>query len=266
MKLSVLLENSYLVLIFSALLLIGNANLWDYKLSHEFPYGYLASDAFQHQARAEAIKDAGNFRFEANYISHGFENAVGRYPPIIYHLAVIFSYLTKLEVYDSIYFIVFFLASLSAIIMYFVIKGLNKNVALLSLPLSLLIFSSPNYIGFTWGHWPSMLGQFFLIALGETAGGDQDLADAVLFERPMFDDGVDGFLLGFLDEPAGVDDDHLGARGIGGQLEAVLRQCPQHHLAVHLVFGAAEVDEADGGCAGRGAQLLGRLWRHGLSV
>src|SRR3989338_2604363 len=165
MKLSVLLENSYLVLIFSALLLIGNANLWDYKLSHEFPYGYLASDAFQHQARAEAIKDAGNFRFEANYISHGFENAVGRYPPIIYHLAVIFSYLTKLEVYDSIYFIVFFIASLSAIIMYFVIKGLNKNVALLSLPLSLLIFSSPNYIGFTWGHWPSMLGQFFLIAL-----------------------------------------------------------------------------------------------------
>src|SRR3989338_6622950 len=165
MKLSDFFENSYLILIFSVLLLIGNANLWDNELKHDFPYGYLASDAFQHQVRAEAIKDAGNFRLEANYISRSFENAVGRYPPVIYHLAVIFSYLTKLEVYDSIYFIVFFLASLSAIIMYFVIKGLNKNVALLSLPLSLLIFSSPNYIGFTWGHWPSMLGQFFLIAL-----------------------------------------------------------------------------------------------------
>ena len=165
MKLSDFFENSYLILIFSVLLLIGNANLWDNELKHDFPYGYLASDAFQHQVRAEAIKDAGNFRLEANYISRSFENAVGRYPPVIYHLAVIFSYLTKLEVYDSIYFIVFFLASLSAIMMYLVIKGMSKNAALLSLPLSLLVFAGPAYIGFTWGHWPSIVAQFFLVAL-----------------------------------------------------------------------------------------------------
>lgn len=165
MKLSALLENAYLISIFSILLLIGNANLWDHKLAHDFPYGYLASDAFQHQVRAEAIKDAGNFRYEANYISRSFENAVGRYPPLIYHLAVIFSYLTGLEVYDTIYFIVFFLASISAMIMYLVIKGVNKSVALLALPLSILIFIGPNYIGFTWGHWPSIVAQVFLIAL-----------------------------------------------------------------------------------------------------
>lgn len=165
MKLSDFLERIYLILIFSVLLLIGNANLWDYKLSHEFPFGYMASDAFQHQIRAEAIKDAGNFRFEANYISRSFENAVGRYPPVMYHLAVVFSYLAGLEVYDSIYFIVFFLASLSAIIMYLVIKGVNKNAALLSLPLSLLVFASPAYIGFTWGHWPSIVAQFFLTTI-----------------------------------------------------------------------------------------------------
>src|SRR3989344_5564269 len=111
MKISGLLENAYLILVFSILLSIGNANLWNHRLSHDFPYGYLASDAFQHQVRAEAIKDAGNFRYEAKYISQGFENVVGRYPPLIYHLGIMFSYSTGLEVYDAIYFIVFFFAS-----------------------------------------------------------------------------------------------------------------------------------------------------------
>lgn len=165
MKLSNLLEIGYLILVFSILLFIGPANLMDHKLSHGFPFGYLASDTFQHQIRAEAIKDDGNFRYEAKYISHGFENVVGRYPPIIYHLAVILSYSTDLEVYDTIYFIVFFLGSLSAIIMYLIIKGINRNVAILSLPLSLMIFTGPNYVAFTWGHWPSIVGQFFLLAL-----------------------------------------------------------------------------------------------------
>src|SRR3989338_9922551 len=111
------IEKAALAAAFLLFLYMGPGALLGHGISHDYPFGYLASDAFQHQTRAEAIKDAGNFRYEANYISHGFENAVGRYPPIIYHLAVILSYLTKLEVYDSIYFIVFFLASLSAIIM-----------------------------------------------------------------------------------------------------------------------------------------------------
>ena len=124
-----LLEKIFLILIFSILLYTGYSNLVDHSLKHNFPYGYLASDAFQHQIRAEAIKDAGNFRYEAPYISMGFEKVVGRYPPVIYHLSVIFSYLTGLEVYDSIYFIVFFLGSLAAIIMYLIIKNFNKNIA-----------------------------------------------------------------------------------------------------------------------------------------
>src|SRR3989339_152369 len=128
MKVSSLFEYIFLILIFSILLFIGNANLWGNQLNHDFPFGYLASDAFQHQVRAEAIKDAGNFKFESPYISHGFEDAVGRYPPLIYHLGVILSYSTGLEVYDTTYFVLFFLASLAPIIMYFVIKEINKNV------------------------------------------------------------------------------------------------------------------------------------------
>ena len=142
---------------------MGPGNFFDHKIRHEFPYGYYASDAFQHQVRAEAIKDAGNFRYEATYISKGFENVVGRYPPVIYHLAVILSHLSGLETYDSIYFIALFFPIIAVFILYFIISNFNKNVAIISLPFSLLIYSYPINTGLTWGHWPSILSQSFLI-------------------------------------------------------------------------------------------------------
>lgn len=134
-------------------------------LSHEFPYGYLASDAFQHQTRAESIKDAGNYRNEASYIVMGIENAVGYYPPVLYHLSVMLSHSSGLEVYDAIYFIVFLFAAMASLLMYIVIRQFNRNIAIISLPLSLLVFSGGLYSGFTWGHWPTLLSQFFLICV-----------------------------------------------------------------------------------------------------
>ena len=162
-KIKLNLEKFFLILFFAILLFIGPGNMFGQRISHDFPYGYFASDTFQHQTRAEAIKDAGNFRYEAPYISLGFEKAVGRYPPIIYHISVIFSYLTGLEVYDSIYFLVFFFAIFGILVMYLIIRDFNRDVALMSLPLTMLVFSSPLSIGFLWGHWPSLLSQFFLI-------------------------------------------------------------------------------------------------------
>jgi len=159
------LEKIILLVFFAVILFLGPGILFDHKIKHEFPFAYGASDAFQHQIRAEAIKDAGNFRYEATYISKGIENVVGRYPPIIYHLAVMMSYATGIEVYDSIYFIVTFFAIIATFIMYFIIKDFNKTVALLSLPLSILIFSFPPSLGFLWGHWPSLLSQSFLVLL-----------------------------------------------------------------------------------------------------
>jgi hypothetical protein len=159
------LEKIILLVFFSVMLLIGPGVLFDHKIKHDFPFGYGASDAFQHQTRAESIKDMGNFKYEAAYISKGFENAIGRYPPALYHIAVILSYASGLEVYDSIYFLVIFFAIIASTIMFFVIKNFNKSVALLSLPLSLLIFTYPVSMGLYWGHWPSLLAQSFMVLL-----------------------------------------------------------------------------------------------------
>ena len=157
------IEKIILAIFFLVILFLGPGVLFDHKIKHDFPFAYGASDAFQHQIRAEAIKDMGNFRYEASYISKGFEGTVGVYPPALYHLAAILSYAAGIEVYDAIYFIVTFFAIIAALIVYFIIKNFNKTVALLSLPLSMLIFSFPASIGFLWGHWPSLLSQSFLV-------------------------------------------------------------------------------------------------------
>ncbi len=158
-------EKIFLVAFFGLFLYLGSGFLFDHRLSHDFPYAYLASDAFQHQTRAESIKDAGNYRNEANYIVFGFKGAVGYYPPVLYDLSVMLSHLSGLEVYDTIYFLVFFIAGFGALAMYFVIRQFNKNVAIISLPVSLLVFTSGLYTGFTWGHWPAIASQAFLVCV-----------------------------------------------------------------------------------------------------
>jgi hypothetical protein len=52
-------------------------------------------------------------------------------------------------------------------------------------------------------------------------------------------DGLDGLLLGRVDEPAGVDDDDVGALG-GRRTMAGGAQAPLERVGVRLVLGAAQ--------------------------
>src|SRR3989338_8547455 len=156
-------EQILVALFFCVLLYLGPGSYLNHELSHDFPYGYGASDAFQHQVRAEAIKDAGNFRYEAAYISSSLEGVVGRYPPVLYHLGVLLSSAAGIQVYDGIYFLILFFSVLGIAGFYCLLREYNKTIALLALPLTILIFSFPASIGLYWGHWPSILGQVFLM-------------------------------------------------------------------------------------------------------
>ena len=165
LKIKLDLEKLFLAAFLAVFLLIGSGYLFDNRIKHDFPYAYLASDAFQHQVRAESIKDAGNYKNEASYIVMGIKNVIGYYPPLLYNLSVILSYLSGLEVYDTIYLLVFLMAASASLLMYFVIRHFSKNVAIISLPFSFLVFSGGLYSGFTWGHWPAIVSQLFLIGV-----------------------------------------------------------------------------------------------------
>ena len=54
-----------------------------------------------------------------------------------------------------------------------------------------------------------------------------------------------GFLFGLVDEGAGVDDDHVGVVGVGGDLVPRVAREAEHHLAVDEVLRATEGDKAD---------------------
>ncbi len=169
MRAKVNFEAIYLVFVFFFLIWASVANLWDHRIKHEFPFAYMASDTFQHQVRADSIKQMGNYKYEAYYICAGYKDCVGFYPPLMYHLDVILSYISGLEIYDVAYLLVFIVIGFSAMIFYLIMRKLNKHIAMIGLPLSLLLFSRGPTTGpgpyalITWGSWPLIFGQFFLI-------------------------------------------------------------------------------------------------------
>lgn len=165
MKKEQILESTVLLCFIGIMLWIGIADNWGHRIQHDFPTSYLASDTFQHQTRAQWIKDAGEYKYEAPYYSAGFENVVGFYPPILNHITVMFSHASGLEVYDAILFLTVFFAIIGALTFYLITRQWNKHIAMLSLPIMTYLFTIREArIAFFWGHWPALLGDFFLVA------------------------------------------------------------------------------------------------------
>ena len=106
-----------------------------------------------------------------------------------------------------------------------------------------------------------VLADFVAVALDEAAGYDEALGAASVGDLVLdhLEDGVDGFLLGGVDEAAGVDDEDVGVFGAGGELGSSAMEQAHHDLGVDEVLGAAERDEAY-----RGAFCPVGFWRLGL--
>lgn len=165
MKLKPNLEYFYLFVIVTALLFFGLGNLWGHTLQHKTPTGYHASDAYQHQTRAQAIKDVGTYVHEPSWIVAGYTDIIGFYPPGLYYLSIGLSNVSGLEVFDTIYIMGFFFAVISAVLFYFTVRKFNKTVAILAIPFSILIFTGISMVGFTWGALPSITSQVFIIMI-----------------------------------------------------------------------------------------------------
>src|SRR5439155_1408784 len=104
-------------------------------------------------------------------------------------------------------------------------------------------------------HFRQDAGQFVAKPLWQTTGDDQRLAAVLrLTQLRGFEDGIDAFFLGRVDERAGVDNERVGAGGIVGDFDAMLEQRAEHDFGVHQILGAAERDQAHArralGCQG----------------
>src|SRR5262249_36447936 len=90
------------------------------------------------------------------------------------------------------------------------------------------------------------LEQVLMLAFGQAAGDDDRADAALLLEGQHFADDTKRFLAGRLDEAAGVDDNDIGAVGVGDERVAVLGELAEHGFGIDGGFRAAEADEGEG--------------------
>ncbi len=156
-------EKVLLAAFFFLMLWISIGTLFSHELKHDFPYGYSAADSYQHQVRAEWIKEQGSYAREAPEIVTGYDDVIGYYMPGSSQIAAGFSYMSGMESYDALYFMVYFVAILAALVMYYGLRSYSREVAILSLPITTLIFTKNFYIGILLGQWPFTFGTLFLL-------------------------------------------------------------------------------------------------------
>src|SRR5262249_23515524 len=87
--------------------------------------------------------------------------------------------------------------------------------------------------------------QGIALALGQAPGHDDGTDPALLLEVEHLADDGQGFLASGFDEAAGIDDDDVGAIGLGGEGVAGLRELAEHAFGIDEVLGAAKADKRE---------------------
>jgi len=158
-------EYVFLLLFIAAFLFLALGNRFDHRLTHEYPYGYFASDAFFHNSVADYMKQQGIIKYTPPWEVGGHEGVYDAHPPMLFQLTLVFSNLTGFESYDSIY-IITVLSVLGMILLFYIItRKASRSIAMLGLPFSLLILTKTFKISFAWGYWLFAVGAFFMAAL-----------------------------------------------------------------------------------------------------
>lgn len=157
------LEWAYVFLFSLLLVYIGMATTMNFQLAHPFPYSLSASDAFGEVAYTEGIKELGNYKVLPSYIRYGFGDTLGFHMPIYNHIVAIFSFASGLEVWDSLLVIGFLYSIFGLLAMYLLIRDFNRDVALISIALSVFLYVRNFSIVYTWGHMGSCDGNFLIV-------------------------------------------------------------------------------------------------------
>lgn len=160
-------EIAIIAVVFALMLYLGPGTASQHRLAHDSPVGYSASDSFQHLARAQSIKDMGQYRMEAPYIVAGLQDIIGFYPPLIYHLTALLSHATGLQTHDALILLIGLAIALGGLLSYFLARSLGKPVALMAIPLILFMATGKSFLGVvTFGQMPFFLSALFLLGTG----------------------------------------------------------------------------------------------------
>ncbi len=154
-----------LLAVFSAVFLyLALGEPWGHTIAHEYPYSYLASDAYLHQAMAQYAKDSGRVKFAAPYSIGGYEESMDMHPPMLSQISATLSLMTGIEVFDTTMFSAAFAFLLAMLAAYFIWKRGSALIAVIALPTMLLMLTGRLTTLLYWGYWLLLHGIMFLLA------------------------------------------------------------------------------------------------------
>jgi len=158
------LEHVFLLVLFIVLLQFS-AGFNNAEFDHKSPYKLVAGDMFWVTQMAEGVKETGQIKKIPAYSMGGFEDAAFSRPPFAYMYFVFLADFMGSEVYDTMIHFNLIFNILTILGLYLFLRKINKQLAMLSIPLTLMIFHFPFNTNFTWGLQMTNANMFFVAVL-----------------------------------------------------------------------------------------------------
>lgn len=153
----------WILLLFFIISLLSFASIFNAgKLIHQSPYQMIAGDMFTFMAYSEAFKEITNINQKPPYMSAGYTDVPIFFSPLPGILTAQLSDFTGVETYDIIMHYNLLLIIAVIFIIYFLVRQVNLYMALLSLPITLIIFKWPFTYYMNWGMHLSNFNIFFV--------------------------------------------------------------------------------------------------------
>jgi len=131
---------------------------------HSYPHGYFAADAFWGHNNVNNVYESGQTLYVPDYQGGGFDYIITHHYPLILQTAAFFAHASGLQVHDALFLFGNILIILTALIMYVLIRELNKNIAIIGASLMAFILTGTFSIVALFGKYGSITGNLFLIA------------------------------------------------------------------------------------------------------
>jgi hypothetical protein len=164
MKTKTLYEIAFIVM-FVIALFVAVQLINDARVSHERPVAFWARDSFYStQIITDTREGNGFLKGRAPYTIDYKTDSYYYRPPLFGAIGTMLSHSTGLNDFDIGYHLTFFVSLIMIALIYVMLRDISPKLAMISLPLTLLLYIWPFNAFLTAGHWPSTLNILFVIA------------------------------------------------------------------------------------------------------
>jgi hypothetical protein len=143
----------------------GPGTFLEHKVNYDGPIKYSATDAFTYSGYSAYARESDQVKYMGEWMTYGHEEGILFQPPLRIIAEVQMSHFSGINIHNTIYIMLFMYTYFTILYMYFIIRKYKKEIAMLSLPLTLIIFKFPFNLGYNWGIWSFIPGAIMMAAV-----------------------------------------------------------------------------------------------------